>query len=150
LSNTGVKFIAHRGNWNGGNPEFENTIDYMKFAYNDKRLDVECDVIGRNGKLYFGHDEPQEPVDLVFIQSPGVWTHAKNLEALELLTTTSANYFWHENDTVTLTRSSHIWCYPGVFPRVKNAIWLDLLGKPLLEDISGIYGVCGDINIHRP
>jgi hypothetical protein len=146
MNEYGVKFIAHRGNWNGINPALENTIDYMKFAYNDKRFDVECDVICHNGKLYFGHDEPQELVDFEFIQSSGVWTHAKNLEALELLIRTDANYFWHQSDALTITRSSHLWCHPGVFPRVKSAIWLDLLGVPLPDDTSGIYGICGDIN----
>jgi hypothetical protein len=74
----------------------------------------------------------------------GVWNHAKNLEALEILMSMRTNCFWHQEDSVTLTSKNYIWCYPGIFVRKKNAIWLDLLGKPLPSNINGIYGVCGD------
>ena len=52
--------------------------------------------------------------------------------------------FWHDTDTVTLTKDGHIWCYPGNFPRHKRAVWLDLEDIPLPEDTTGIYGICGD------
>jgi hypothetical protein len=70
-----VKYIAHRGNTQGPQPSFENTIEYLRSAYQD--YDVEIDLIGHNGTLYLGHDEPQQPAPLDFVQSEGVWCHAK-------------------------------------------------------------------------
>jgi hypothetical protein len=139
-----MKFIAHRGNTNGVQPSWENTLDYLKFAYHDKGYDVECDLLSHRGMLYFGHDEPQEVADIGFLQQPGVWCHAKSIEALELLLHLRTRCFWHETDTVTLTNDGYIWCYPGVFPRHKRAVWLDLENIQLPEDTTGIYGICGD------
>ena len=139
-----MKFIAHRGNWAGPNPAYENKLEYLQAAL-DKQFDVECDLIGYRGELYFGHDEPDELADREFISNPSVFCHAKNLEALLLLADMrSTNYFWHQEDTVTLTSQGHMWCYPGVHPVHKRAIWLDLGGIPLPENTYGIYGICGD------
>jgi hypothetical protein len=137
-----MKIIAHRGNINGPDPLNENTIDYLKYTY-EKGFDVECDIIGHNGKLYFGHDVPQEPVDIDFIYNTGVWCHAKNIEALENLSKLNVNYFWHEDDAATITSKGYIWCYPGKFIKSKNAVWLDLFDTELL-DYTNIYGICTD------
>lgn len=139
-----VKFIAHRGNYNGSQPVWENTKDYLEFAYHDKGYDVECDLIGHNGLLYYGHDDPQEPADTNFLQLEGVWCHAKNLEALTLLLMMRTNCFWHENDTVTLTSNKYIWCFPGHYPISNRAVWLDLHGAKLPVNIENIHGICGD------
>lgn len=136
-----MRKIAHRGNIAGVNSTAENTLEYLQHAY--QHYDVEVDVIGHRGILYFGHDEPQEPADTNFIQRPGVWTHAKNTHALELLTQTNANYFWHQEDDYTITRSGHIWCYPGNHLRTKNAIWLTFDSEPV-PDTTGIFGICKD------
>ena len=139
-----VKFIAHRGNWDGPNPEFENKIEYLEAAYN-KKYNVECDLIGHKGKLYFGHDVPGEPAKFDFLVQPGVFCHAKNLEGLLLLSDIPGiDYFWHEKDTVTITSRGYFWCYPGAHPVHNRAIWLDLGGIPLPENTYGIYGICGD------
>lgn len=139
-----MRFIAHRGNYKGPQKFAENTIQYLEHAYFDMGYDVECDLIEHNGNLYFGHDEPQEIADLNFIQRDGVWCHAKNLKALELLLDMHTNCFWHEKDTVTLTSNKYIWCYPGIFPVHPLAIWLDLENTVLPENTTGIYGICGD------
>ena len=139
-----VRFIAHRGNWNGVQPAWENTRDYLEFAYHDKGYDVEVDIIEHNGILYLGHDEPQQIADTNFLQQPGVWCHAKTLNTLELLLDMRTNCFWHEQDTVTLTSERYMWCYPGNFPRHSRAVWLDLEGVQIPENVQGIYGICGD------
>jgi hypothetical protein len=139
-----MRFIAHRGNWQGSNPDYENKIEYLQAAL-DKQFDVECDLIGYRGKLYFGHDEPNEIVNREFISNSSVFCHAKNLEALLLLADMpEITYFWHQDDTVTLTSQGHMWCLPGVHPTHKQAIWLDLGNIPLPENTYGIYGICGD------
>jgi hypothetical protein len=138
-----VKFIAHRGNITGPNSSLENTDSYLKHAYS-LGYDVEVDLLAHNGILYYGHDEPQETADISFLKNNGVWCHAKNLEALALLTNMNTNAFWHQTDTVTLTSKGYIWCYPGTFVDDSKAVWLDLLGAPLPETVKNIYGVCGD------
>lgn len=139
-----IKFIAHRGNYSGPQPSWENTKDYLEFAYFDKKYDVECDLIAYNGILYYGHDEPQEVANTNFLQNEGVWCHAKNLEAMVILLNMRTNCFWHEEDTITITSNKNIWCYPGIFPNSKKAVWLDLLNVPLPKIIGNIYGICGD------
>ena len=140
------KFIAHRGNYTGVQTVWENTRDYVEFAYYDKKYDVEIDVRAHGGILYLGHDEPLQVADTNFLQQPGVWCHAKDLDALDMLLNMRTRTFWHETDTVTLTNDGHIWCYPGHYPRHRHAVWLDLEDKPLPDDLTGIYGVCGDID----
>ena len=141
-----MKIISHRGNINGKNPPYENTLDYLKHAFNIG-FDVECDLIEYRGLLYFGHDEPQELADLPFLQSSKVWCHAKDLNALQLLMNMGTNCFWHESDSVTLTSYGFIWCYPGNFPIHKKAVWLDLFNTTLPEDKSNIYGICTDVGL---
>jgi len=138
-----MKKIAHRGNTNGPQPTFENTLEYMISAWSEG-YDIECDLIAHKGILYFGHDEPQQPADTEFIQRNGVWCHAKNFEALVLLSEMKTHYFWHENDNLTITSKSFIWCFPGIHIKHKNAIWLNLHNKSLPNDLNGIYGVCSD------
>lgn len=139
-----ANFIAHRGNWNGVQPAWENTRDYLEFAYHDKGYDVEVDVRAFRGALYTGHNEPLQVADLSFLQQPGVWCHAKDLDALQMLLDMRTRCFWHETDAVTLTNDGYIWCYPGNFPRHRRAVWLDLENVALPADIMGIYGICGD------
>lgn len=140
-----MKKIAHRGNINGPNISFENKIEYLKHAYNSG-FEVECDLIAHNGILYFGHDEPIELADLEFIQSKGIWCHAKNLDALCILTKLRTHYFWHQEDNVCLTSKKFIWCYPGYYPVHKKAVWLDLLDIKLPNIDKNIYGICSDWN----
>jgi len=138
-------FIAHRGNTAGPDPVSENTISYLKSAY-DMGFGVECDIQLHNGDLYFGHDGPQELVDYKFIMQDNVFCHAKTVGTLSVLLNLGTNCFFHATDDVTLTGKGQIWCYPGQHPVSKNAIWLDLHDKPLPGNVEGIYGICGDIS----
>lgn len=138
-----MKIIAHRGNTQGIKPADENTLAYMEHAYS-LGYDVEVDLIGHNGILYFGHDEPQETACTNFIQRSGVWCHAKNTHAIELLAELRTHYFWHENDAATVTSQGYIWCYPKHFVNSKKAIWLDLFDTTLPKH-DHIYGICTDV-----
>ena len=138
-----VKFIAHRGNVDGANLVYENDDAYLKHAYSIG-YDVECDLIAHRGILYYGHDEPQTPADLTFLQRMGVWCHAKNTEALLQLLKMRTNCFWHETDKLTITTSGYLWCYPNTFVNHVKAVWLDLGDAVIPDTVPKIYGICGD------
>ena len=100
--------IAHRGNTHGTQPTFENTVGYLRKAWLEE-YDVEMDVIGYKGKLYLGHDEPQELAPQEYICSKGTWIHAKNHEAAQLLVDKpNIHWFWHQDDDFALTSKGFI------------------------------------------
>lgn len=107
-------FIAHRGNTNGSNPDFENKPDYIDAALRDG-FDVEVDVWVLDGNILLGHDGPDTPVELAFLESrkSNLWCHAKNLRALEMLLAHGFNCFSHDADDYVLTSHGDIWAYPG-------------------------------------
>ena len=159
-----AKFIAHRGNISGPQPDNENTIDYLQHAYS-MEYDVEIDLIGHKGILYLGHDEPQDSAPLDFLQRPGVWCHAKNFCALyKMRNNQHIHYFWHQKDDFTLTSNNFIWCYPGkakgkncialtnqnyfwCYPKTyidhTKAVWLNFDGATM-PTTENIYAICGD------
>jgi len=51
------------------------------------------------------------------------------------------NYFWHEEDTLTLTSHNYLWVYPGKQP-IKNSI--AVLPELFQDDVSECLGVCSD------
>lgn len=143
-----MKLIAHRGNVDGIQREYENSPDYIDYALN---LGVDCEVdiwLHTDNKFYLGHDNPQHPITLKWIEKNHnkLWLHCKNIEALVLLkefdpTSSYLHYFWHENDKLTLTSRGYIWVYPGnqkipgsiaVLPELNN------------DDVSDCFGVCTD------
>jgi hypothetical protein len=137
-------FIAHRGNIAGPNLKLENTPEYLQAAM-DAGYGVEVDIQWDRGVLYYGHDYSLEPVDEKFIIKRDVFCHAKNIEAIPALMSLGCNVFVHDTDPCVYTSKGHIWCYPGVHVKSDKAIWLDLHGEPLPEDIpSKLYGICGD------
>ena len=136
--------IAHRGNYQGRNPDRENTVSYIKEAL-DAGYWVEVDVQCHDGHMYFGHDEPQQIVDYGIIRNSRVFCHAKTPEALQHLHMFNAHCFAHDIDYATHTSQGYIWCYPGIHIYSPRAIWLDLHDKPLPDVIpTYIYGICSD------
>lgn len=139
--------IAHRGNISGSIPEKENHPDYI-WAAIQAGYDVEVDVWFVDGKFMLGHDEPQYEFPFGLIQNyySKLWFHCKNLEALETFlkldaTGSKLNYFWHEEDTVTLTSKNYIWAYPGKQP-IKNSI--AVMPEIYNDNVEGCFGVCSD------
>ena len=109
-----MKIISHRGNLSGPS-EFENHPEQLLKAINSG-FDVELDVRSIDGHLFLGHDEAQYPVSSEFLKenAPRFWVHCKNLESLvELSKFPEINLFWHQTDDFVLTRSGHIWTFPG-------------------------------------
>ena len=157
--------ISHRGNINGKQPDKENHPNYI-FEAIKQGFQVEIDVWFIEGKFKLGHDNPQYdfPLDLLKHHSNKFWIHAKNLAAISQLnildkTGIYLNYFWHQEDDVTLTSKGYIWAYPGKQP-IKNSIAV----KPELneddfflikknntpnsklnkEDLTQAIGICSD------
>lgn len=121
----------------------------MWHAYDTCR-GLECDVQMYKDKLYFGHDEPQEEVDVSLMTMQNVFCHAKDLDAMiAMIDMKDVHCFWHQEDTITLTNRGFVWCYPGHYPVHEKAIWLDLAGAKLPKDTSGIWGICGDKYMHE-
>jgi len=138
--------ISHRGNLNGPNPERENSISYIEEAIN-LGYEVEIDLWLIGNTLFLGHDNPQYEVSLDWIKDRSylLWVHCKNIESIEYLNRIDAgriNYFWHQNDDVTLTSLGFIWAYPG-----KQPIFRSIAVLPELNDFADLdfcYGVCSD------
>jgi hypothetical protein len=139
--------ISHRGNIDGKIPSFENNPEYVDEAIT-AGYDVEIDVWGIDGELFLGHDNPQYPIgwDWLKERSSNLWIHCKNIDALLYLTDIDYslelfNYFWHENDTVTLTSENWIWAFPGKQP-INGSI--AVMPEIYNDDVSEAAGVCSD------
>lgn len=143
--------ISHRGNINGVEIDRENTPEYIDEALG-LNYDVELDLWYINDEFYLGHDTPQHKISYTWLVSRGdnLWVHCKNPDAIAKLSSIDRetpylpgllNYFWHEEDTLTLTSKGHMWVYPGKQP-IKNSIAV----KPEMykDDISQCLGVCSD------
>lgn len=136
--------ISHRGNLEGPNPERENSQTYIQEAL-DKGFDVEIDVWVIDNKIFLGHDKPQYIIEEIwlFLHKKHLWIHCKNIDAVNYFVNKLKlfNYFWHENDTLTLTSKKYIWAYPGKQP-IKNSI--AVMPEINNDDISQCLGICSD------
>lgn len=137
--------ISHRGNINGKNPELENSPDYIVSAV-ELGYDVEIDVRVKDDVIYLGHDDSEYEVSFGWLEnlSERLWVHCKNIEAVEFFTMTpnNLNYFWHQDDKVTLTSKRYIWAYPGNQP-IKSSI--AVLPEWLGDNVDECLGICSDI-----
>ncbi len=136
--------ISHRGNTNGKFESYENEPMYIDKAISDG-FDVEVDVWYKDNILWLGHDQAQYGIDFKWIKDriDKLWIHCKNVEAINYFKTCGYdfNYFWHENDTLTLTSKNYIWVYPGKQP-IENSI--AVMPEIYNDDISKCIGVCSD------
>ena len=132
--------IAHRGNISGPNVSMENNPEYVLKALK-MGFDAEVDVWLINGKFFLGHDEPSYEVDREFLRKNGLWCHAKNLEALDLMTRMGVHCFWHQTDDYTLTSCGFIWAYPGK-PYTSRSI--AVIPEEITDNEKLCYGVCSD------
>ena len=139
-------YISHRGNLTGKKPEMENKPSYISDALN-QGYHCEVDVWFVNNKFMLGHDEPKYGFPFVLFRSfyNKLWIHCKNLEAISALNdfpeTHLLNYFWHQNDDVTLTSKGYIWAYPGKQP-IKSSI--AVLPEIHNDNIDNRIGICSD------
>lgn len=139
-----MRLIAHRGNTNGRVESYENEPTYIDLAIK-KGYDVEVDVWVDTGILFLGHDKPQYSVDFRWFRDrfSKLWIHCKNPEAVILFRECGypANYFWHEEDTLTLTSHNHIWVYPGKQPIAGSIAVMPEINN---DDVSKCSGICSD------
>ena len=140
-----MKLISHRGNISGPNPQKENHPNYILNALN-KGYEVEIDVWYKDSCYWLGHDKPQYKTSVEFLKNDKFWCHAKNLKALDKMKNnpelnSRLNYFWHENDTVTLTSKGYIWAYPGKQP-INNSI--AVMPEINNDNITQCKGICSD------
>lgn len=145
-----MKLIAHRGLTNGPDSNLENrptTIQHALSQGFDCEVDFWVVEHSSHNRYYLGHDSPTYEIDWEFVEQPGLWIHAKNLQALYLLGADSRlNFFWHENDAHTLTSQGYIWTYPEQ-SLTKHSImlmpeWSDQTFDSVVS--AECYGVCSD------
>lgn len=134
-------YIAHRGNMSGPTSG-ENNPSYIDAAL-DEGYHAEIDIRVIDGNLYLGHDTCQYDVDLQWLENrkDRLWIHCKNLESVEFFHGTEYNYFWHEEDTLTITSKGYLWVYPGKQP-IRNSI--AVMPEIYNDNITGCVGVCTD------
>ena len=136
--------ISHRGNINGKLPSAENRPDYIDEAIGFG-FDVEIDVWMVEGVLLLGHDEPQYGITQQWLNErvDKLWIHCKNIEAVEwFYVLKSFNYFWHQEDTLTLTSNGYIWAYPGKQP-ISDSI--AVMPEIYNDSINLCLGICSDV-----
>ena len=138
--------ISHRGNILGPIPKKENHPDYVQYAL-DLDYDVEIDIWYINSEFWLGHDEPQYNIsfDWLWKRIDKLWIHCKNIKSIEYFNQSyfgdKINYFWHEEDTITLTSHNWIWAYPGKQPIEKS---IAVMPEIYNDDLSKCIGVCSD------
>ena len=136
--------ISHRGNINGISKSHENYPTYIDNAIY-VGYDVEIDIWYKDKILWLGHDEPQYEIDFKWIidRIDKLWIHCKNVEAILYFKECKydINFFWHQEDKLTLTSKNYIWVYPGNQP-IENTI--AVMPEIYNDDISKCIGICSD------
>ncbi len=140
-------YISHRGNINGRIEDSENKPEYIDDTI-QLGFDVEIDVWYIDGKWWLGHDGPQYEIDFEWMdnRSHKLWIHCKNKQAVEYLVendyeAANINWFWHENDTMTLTSFNYVWAYPGKQPIKKSIAVMPEINN---DDTTKCAGICSD------
>jgi hypothetical protein len=139
-----MKLISHRGNINGRFESHENEPNYIDLAIK-KGYDVEIDVWYIDDVLWLGHDKPDYGMDFRWFRDriSNLWIHCKNIESVIFFKELNYefNYFWHENDTITLTSLNYIWAFPGKQPIKKS---IAVMPEIFNDDTSFCVGICSD------
>jgi hypothetical protein len=138
-----IILISHRGNIDGKNPQLENNPDYIDEAIS-LGYDVEIDLWFIDGRTYLGHDGPQYEVDDEWFANRAnkLWVHCKNTDSLNWIRNTILHYFWHEEDTLTLTSKQYMWVYPGKQPIIGSVA---VMPEIYNDDVSKCIGICSDV-----
>ena len=136
--------ISHRGNINGKFDSFENEPTYIDKAISEG-YEVEVDVWYKDKMLWLGHDNPDYGIDFRWFRDriSKLWVHCKNVEAVLYFKECGydINYFWHEEDTLTLTSHNYLWVYPGKQPIEKSIAVMPEINN---DDFSKCLGICSD------
>ena len=110
--------ISHRCNTNGPS-EKENTIkELLKCVYSGFLVEIDVWIIDK--KIFMGHDNPVEEIDINFLlkYSDKLFIHCKNIESLCYLKQfKKLCVFGHSNDEFVLTSHLDVFCRVGVIKR---------------------------------
>ena len=138
-------YIAHRGLIHGPDSKIENNPVQIKKAL-DLGYDCEIDFWSIDNQYYLGHDTPDYKINWEFLEQPGLWIHAKNLDALYILTAQPRlNFFWHQNDDYVITSQQYIWTYPGKPITPQSILVMPEWHNPSLVGIdTTCLGICSD------
>jgi glycerophosphoryl diester phosphodiesterase len=142
--------ISHRGNIDGINPNYENTLPYIDKAIN-AGYEVEIDLRTFVDGLWLGHDEPQYRVSLNWLQDrkDKLWIHCKDLESCKTLLGHDPTFklFCHQSDEFTLTSNGKIWLH-DLKQTIDSYTIIPLLSKTEIQNHKHVapkaYGVCSD------
>lgn len=135
-----VYYIAHRGNTQGPNKELENKPDYIDNAL-QKGYDVEVDVwVLPDDTIFLGHDKPEHKIYISFLEErkDRLWCHAKNLRAMEVLSISGFNTFYHDVDDYVFTSKGFIW---SNIDRRQTQHTICVMSK---DNPKGYLGYCSD------
>jgi hypothetical protein len=141
-----MKVISHRGNLTGPNKATENDPRQIEHVLKTTDFDAEIDLRRIGEQLFLGHDEPQYKIDASWLYKhcDRLWVHAKSLAALEWLNSESEeclNFFWHQDDSYTLTSHGYIWVYPNR-AYTKNSVLVHL--GPDFQNRENVLAICTD------
>ena len=138
-----IKLISHRGNTNGPNDAAENNPYFLNdLMVNNNHIEIDLWMI--DNTLWLGHDRPQYKIYEAYLDYENFWIHAKNLDALEYLTSTGYKYFWHQEDDFTLTSNNKIWTYPNKDATKQSIVVCNTLDECIKYRDQGVYGICSD------
>ncbi len=137
--------ISHRGNVNGPDTTKENNPYYVDEAI-ELGFDVEVDLRVTPSGVFLGHDTPDYEINLswLFERSDNLWIHCKTLQTLSflrILNSIRLNYFWHQDDAVTITSLGYIVTKPDVYPSSEFILMMPEINN---VDTSLCAGVCSD------
>jgi hypothetical protein len=137
-----MKLISHRGNLEGSIKEMENHPNYIDKALS-LGFDAEIDIHVTNQDIYLGHDSGQYLINLnwLFERRDMIWIHCKNIQAIELMYNSDLHFFWHQNDTLTVTSKKFIWAFPGNQP-IENSV--AVMPEIYDDNINSCIGICSD------
>tara|TARA_Y100000034_G_scaffold126831_1_gene178676 strand:- start:867 stop:1301 length:435 start_codon:yes stop_codon:yes gene_type:complete len=133
--------IAHRGNIEGENLQYENAPKYCEDAI-AKGYNVEIDIRWNQETFWSGHDGPQYRINSDFLKKKEVWCHAKDIRSLRELQKIGVHCFFHNKDDVVLTSKGYIWTFP-TYELTDNSICV----LPEVQNINNINkcaGICSD------
>lgn len=135
--------ISHRGNTDGKCKERENHPDYIDAAI-FLGYDVEVDLWSIDGVLFLGHDMPQYEIQKEWLlkRYDRLWIHCKNTLVIDWIRyVKELNWFWHEEDTLTLTSQQFIWVYPGKQPILNSIAVMPEINN---DETQHCMGICSD------
>jgi len=139
--------IAHRGNTNGPNPDWENNPKQINLCIS-KDIDVEVDLRVIDGEFWLGHDEGQYLVSSgwLIMRRNHLWVHCKNVEALYECRNYHLHHFWHEKDQYTITSQGWVWAYPNkLVPKPSpRSISVCVMPEIYNTDTTNFQAICTD------